>query len=227
MTDSSAERHEKAVREFNQHEHRKDGSKVVDSLWAGLTLMSDSLYVRVHSDVEKLVGKDSMLMPISEIKSETQARTEIELYQVAESAAAVQEHGYVGADDDWYPNWLLELRLDEWLRRAAEPDRLAGYLAQSADDRRLAFTDVLARVLPESREAPLVLFRLAPLSVRIVTSLAFGDHARALEARQSQKAILPAIGDCQQCNARMLDNGEKCDACGNPLWNFDWLTAID
>ena len=105
--------------------------------------------------------------------------------------------------------------------------RVESYLAKTADQRRLTFSDVMGRALPESRHAPLVLFRLMPLAVEIVTALGFGDSPQAAEVRQRQSAILPAIGDCERCRGKLLENGEQCPECGNPLWLFDWLTSID
>ena len=50
-------------------------------------------------------------------------------------------------------------------------------------------------------------------------------HERALEARKRQQSILPGIGDCGACRGNVLDNGERCAQCGNPIWKYDWLTA--
>ena len=66
-----------------------------------------------------------------------------------------------------------------------------------------------------------------PLAVEIVTALAFGDSAQATEVRQHQVVILPAISDCEQCRSKLLENGEQCPECGNPLWLFDWLRSVD
>ena len=52
-------------------------------------------------------------------------------------------------------------------------------------DRCLAFSDVLVKVIPESRKAPLVLFHLLPLAVRLVTAAALGDQATAAKLRTS------------------------------------------
>ena len=104
-------------------------------------------------------------------------------------------------------------------------ERIEAYRSAGRDQRRLAFTDVLANVLHESRKVPLVLFRLLPLSVEIATSLAFGDAQAASDARDRQLTTLPAIRDCSRCRGEVLDNGEQCPQCGNPLWKFDWLTA--
>ena len=221
----SVARHSKAVREFDRHLHRKDGATVAEGLASGLDLFRDSLYLRMHRDVEQMVGVDSMWMPVSEIRTERRAKCEIELYQVAESAAAVRT--YLDSEFDWYCRWLARLRLGPDSPDAKQLQRLEDYLAKTGDERRLAFTDVLAIALPDSRGAPLVLFRLMPFCVEIVTALAFGDHARAREARKSQAVHLPAIQYCQQCRGDVLESGEQCRGCGNPLWKYDWLIATD
>ena len=161
----------------------------------------------------------------SESEAERQAIEEIELYQAAESAMFAKNAGYVNRVGDWYLPWLVRLRLVERGWNEEFIGRSEVYLPKSSDQRRLAFMDALARVLPESREAPLVLFRLAPLSVQIATARAFGDRGEASKLRLEQTAILPAIADCRQCRAQVLECVEQCRACGNPLWKYQWLTA--
>jgi len=216
-----------AVEDFDRHEKRTDGARVVSSLVGGLIVLRESLYLRVHQDVERVLGKDSMLIPLSETKSQHRTRDAIETYQVAESAVAVGDFGYVSTKDDWYLSWLARLRLGERKADAETIQQLRRYVSKTPHDRRLAFMDVLARVLPESRRAPLILFRLVPWSVQIVTAVAFGDHATASDLRTRQVTDLPGIGDCRQCQGKVLDNGETCPACGNPLWRYEWLTAVD
>lgn len=225
--EESARRPAEAAADFNRHENRDDGMQVAGSLAAGLIILRDSLYERVHHDVEIVVGKDSMLMPLSEKKAEQLAKLEIDLYQISVSAATAREFGYISTDDDWFLRWLTGLRLGEAQADAAPTERLARYWSATPAERRLAFTNVLTRALPESRRAPLVLFRLVPLSVGIVTALAFADHQNASEIRSRQVALLPAISDCGLCRGRLLENGEQCPQCGNPLWKYRWLTAAD
>ena len=222
-----AKRHADAVEEFNRHDNSRDGARVGSSLVAALKVLRDSLYVRVHHDVQNILGADSMFIPVSERKTEALTKTEIELYQIAESAAAAAELGYVGADDDWYLQWLTRLRLGKAQVGQQLLDRLAQYSSKTSDQRRLAFTDVLSRVLPESRRAPLVLYRLLPLSVQIATAVAFDDESTASGIRAQQVEHLPAITDCQKCGGQIVQNGEQCPKCGNPLWKFEWLTATD
>jgi hypothetical protein len=213
--------------EFDRRTGRTDGLRVASGLTAGLTLLRRLLYLRLHEDVERIVGRDSMLMPVSEKKVEVATKIEIELYQIAESAAAARESGYLPAADDWFRDWLVRLRLGQSPVEPRVQERVADYLAKTPDARRLAFSTVLARTLAESRRAPLVLFHLFPLSVRIATALAFGDAQAASEARSEQVVLLPAIGDCRQCRGRVLEGGEQCPGCGNPLWKSECLTATD
>ena len=181
-----------AVEEFDRHEKRTDGVRVVSSLAGGLAVLREALYLRVHQDVERMIGRDSMLIPLSESKSRQRTKDEIETYQVAESTAAVRDFGYVGTNDDWYLAWLARLRLGERGAKAEMIKRLRRYVSKTPNDRRLAFLDLLARVLPESRRAPLVLFRLVPRSVQIVTAVALGDQATATVHRRHPIADLPA-----------------------------------
>jgi hypothetical protein len=215
-----------AIEEFNRQAKRTDGTRVVASLNDGMSLLRDTLLERIHGDVEQRLGVDSMLMPLSELKTRQQSHLETDLYQLAECALAVRAGGYVPAADAWFPGWLIRLRFDP-SRIETHAARVEEYLGLSADERRLKFTDVLAHVVPESRRAPLVLFRLFPLAVHIVTQVAWGDLPAAGSGRKQQWQILPAIGDCHQCRGRVLDNGQQCAECGNPLWKSPLLTATD
>ncbi len=217
----------KAVEQFDRHEKRRDGARVVGCLIGGLTVLRESLYLRVHQDVEQAMGVDSMLMPVSELRALQRTSEEIEAFQVAESAATVGQFGYVAEAETWYLPWLARLRGGQPGQEATMLPQIRAYFSASADQRRLDFADVLARVIPESRRAPLVLFRLVPLAVQIATALAFGDHATASRLREQQLALLPAIADCQQCRGQVLESDESCRACGNPLWKYDWLVSLD
>lgn len=216
-----------AARQFDEHLRRKDGATVVHGLAYGLMLLRESLFLRVHQDVEHALGHDSMLMPTSEKKTRDRAVEQIETFQAVECAAAAAAYGYVPAQDDWFLRWLLRLRLRNEAADGAGADLVRRYGAGGGDDRRLLFTDVLSRVVPEARHAPLVLFRLFPLAVHVTVALAFGDHGRASELRRQQLALLPAIADCGECRGALLELGEHCPACGNPLWKYRWLTAVD
>lgn len=222
-----AERRLRCTGELNERLKRSDGEQVVNGLVHGLNVVRDSLFVRVHDDVEQTIGTDSMLLSSSMFKQEVETRLEIDLYQIAESDLHATARGYCGTGEPWYRKWITTLRMDQPFERSRVEQRLAGYASKSADDRRLAFTDVLERTFPEARRAPLVIYRLVPLAVWIATSLAFGDHAEAKQLRKNQVALLPPITDCQECRGELLENGEQCRNCGNPLWKYKWLMATD
>jgi hypothetical protein len=223
---SSMDRLAEAAEQFNRSEGRKDGAAIAERLANGLTILRESLYLRVHEDVERQIGVDSMLSPVSELKTEHQVITEVETCQAVESTIAARDAGYVKRAEEWYLPWLLWFRLGDRGRTPEVVERGKLYLSKSADDRRLAFWDALSHILPESRRAPAVLFQLIPLSVRLLTASAFGDHGNAAAVRKQQMAILPAIGDCRECRGKVLECAEQCRACGNPLWKYEWLTAI-
>ncbi len=216
-----------AAKDFNDRAKRADGARVANGLDAGLTVLRDSLFTRVHYDLDKMLGTDSLLMPVSVKKTETASKMETEWYLIAESKAAACTLGCLGPDNDWYLAWLARLRLGESELGGKALERVNDYLSKTPDQRRLAFSNVLAKTLPESRRAPLVLFHLFPLSIHIVTALAFGDHTGASKLRSRQIGYLPAISDCRACHGKVLENGEQCRACGNPLWKSEWLTATD
>ncbi len=224
-TDDRIRRRSEAAELFNQHETWGDGAGVANSLADGLTILRDAFFSRVQVDVEAVYGQDSMLTPLEPAKVEAKAKTEIEIYLIAESAAIARQHEYVKADSDWYVEWLSKLRLGDGYNASGVAQRLAFYLSKSPDDRRRSFSSMLERTVPEARRAPLIMYRLLPLAVSIMTSVAFGDHLRAEQARKRQVTWLPHIADCAQCHGRLLDNSEKCPQCGNPFWKFDWLTA--
>lgn len=214
-----------AAREFNSYTRRDDGDRVAGSLNGGLRLLQDLLYARLYEDVERIVGKDSMLMPVCELKARRATITEIATYEVAESTAAAESLGCIGHGDGWYASWLASLRLGELQADAHVVQRLDDYLSKTPHQRQLAFTDVLVKVIPDSRRAPLVLFELFPLSVQIATAMALTNHPAAFALRHQQLMHQPAIGDCHTCRGQVLENGEQCQACGNPLWKHEWLVA--
>jgi len=227
-TEESVQQRQQAIEEFNQHQRRGDGARVAGSLAGGLTLLRDLLYVRLHDDVERRIGMDSMLSPVSVEKTARTTKAEIDIFQIAVSAITVRQQTYTsGGGDDWYLGWLTRFRLGRLSEDPRVAKRLSLYLAATPDRRRLMFTNVMSSVLAESRRAPLVLFRLFPHAVQVVTALAFEDHVLCEAAREQQLHLLPAIRDCHRCRGKLLDNGEECRLCGNPLWKFEWLTAAD
>jgi hypothetical protein len=215
------------AKEFEQQTGRRDGQQAVADLRSGLALLGNLLWLRLHEDVEKAFGADSMLVPVSESRCHAQTKFEIALYEIAESAAAVRRLGYWLAKGEGYVPWLAKLVLEDSPLSETHRQLIEAYMSKPAQARRLAFTDVLAKVLPESRRAPLVLFQVFPLAVQIATALAFGDHLAADKLRASQVDHLPVIPGCPQCRGRVLENGEACSRCANPLWTTEWLTSVE
>jgi hypothetical protein len=220
-----AKRRAEAAAEFDRHEKRSDGTRLTNSLGDGLSLLRDAFFNRVHGDVEKAFGFDSMLLPVAVLKSEANTNTEIEVYQIVEAAFDARENHYLAGEGNWFMSWIARLRLADMAEAPPVAQRLAFYAERSADDRRRAFVSRLQQVLPEAGHAPLVMFRLIPLAISIAVALAFGDHPRAEETRKRQITWLPSIADCHSCHGSLLENGEKCQHCGNPFWKYDWLTA--
>lgn len=223
--DERIRRRAEAAGEFNRQLNRADGDQVVNSLADGLSTLRDALFTRVHTDVERTVGMDSMLSPAALNKSLASGRTEIELYQIAESTLTVGSNGYVDVHIGWYRDWLAKLRLGEQWQLMVVAHRLDHYSSKSPDERRRAFSLILERSLPGARHAPLIVYRLFPLAVAATTSIAFGDHQAAEADRKRQMGVLPGIADCPKCHGRVLANEEKCPQCGNPFWTYEWLTA--
>lgn len=221
-----AVRRAEAARHWDEHESQGDGTALVNSLSDGLTTVRSLLFARIHDDVQAKFGADSMLMPVSPLKSEQAAQLEIELFALAEAAAHAKARSYI-SDLQWFVAWLADLRLGEHREVPLSRKRIERYLGTDNDRRRLAFSNYLERSYAEARRAPLILYRLFPLSVRIATSLAFGDPLTANELRNQQMSWLPAIQDCHECHGAPLENGEKCRVCGNPVWTYRWLTSAD
>jgi hypothetical protein len=220
-----AQRRAAAAAQLDERAARGDGTRVVNSLADGLNVVRDLFFTRVHAEVANRYGTDSMLSPVSAMKSEATTKSEIDVYQVVESAATVGGFGYVDAPDEWRREWLARLRLGEAAATLAVVQRIDYYASRPPDERRRAFSLVLERALPEARRAPLIVYRLLPLAVSIATCLAFDDARRAQEVRKQQVALLPGIADCRECHGNLFDNGEKCPQCGNPFWKYEWLTA--
>ena len=168
-----------------------------------------------------------MVAPVSKVDEEAQtlaARVEIEVYSIIVIDEEVRQGRYLARPDNWFLDWLFQLRLTDEQRTQFE-ERVEFYRSPSAEDRRLKFLSVLQRTIPESTRTPLVLFRLFPRAVRIAAAVAFGDPLRAQELRAEQCSFLPAVGDCVECHGRVLENDEICRACGNPVWEFAWLQS--
>ncbi len=225
MKDKVPDKHREAVEQFNRQAGRNDGDRVAESLEQGLNLVRNLFYERMHFDVEKNIGTDSMIIPLSEMKTSLQCKSAIDVYQIVESAWAVRQFGFLRSGDDWYLPWLEGQRLAATLADETTARQIQRYRLQTPDQRRRELMDILLDMLPESGRAPLVLFSLVPLSVQLVTALAFGDRSRGEAVRKQQQDVLPALADCRDCHGAVLVNGKLCNTCGNPLWKFEWLTS--
>lgn len=217
------QRRTKAAGEFDAHEDRNDGTHLVSSLSHGLSLVRDEAYTRFDQDVSEHFGADSMQIPVSIKETEAKARTEIELFLDSVVVKRAVSRGYVG-DQSWFADWLLGFRLGDLAHKPGVTSRMAKYLAYDDENRRLAFSALIAKTLPSANRAPLVLYQLLPHAADIVVATAFRDSLAAAEARNKQISQLPSIAECHECHGRPLDNGERCKVCGSPVWSYAWLT---
>jgi hypothetical protein len=226
MTTAARDERRRAASEaFNVHESRGDGDGVVARLDDGFRLIADLVFARIHGDVEQRLGVDSFYDPLSIAAAESKTTAEVRLYLACEAALFAEERNYVRSGEQWCETWLSRLLVDERDLKAPADQRLAGYREKSPDDRRRAFSLVLERTFPEAIQAPLVIYRLLPLAARLQTALAFerADHAQA--QRDRQLVLLPSILDCSKCKGAVLPSGERCPACGNPMWKYELLTS--
>ena len=222
----SIDRLDEAAGNFNRRGNRGTGPASAASLANGLTILRETLYLRIHEDVQEQVGIDSMLSPVSEIKAQQRSIAEIEVYQAVESAISVQQAAYVKSGEDWYLPWLMWLRLGEAGRNAQAAERSKLYLSKSSDDRRLAFVRRWLAVCPNREGALGPVPSAAAWGANCHSRPGCGDRGAAARLRKEQAAILPAIADCRQCRGEVLECAEQCRACGDPLWKYRWLTAI-
>ncbi|MHB8898819.1 MAG: hypothetical protein ACYC6Y_08750 [Thermoguttaceae bacterium] len=216
----------KAAAAFNEREGRTDGAVIAERLTRNLTCLRESLLRRILAP-EKQLPLDSMFLPVSQLRAQQHASEELEAFMIAESACAARTLNLLKGDQAWYVSWLSAMRLDSWNPLGNVPQRIAAYLAESGDQRRLQFSNLLVEVIPQARLAPLVLFRILPTTVHVATALAFGNANGAERFRAEQIKILPSITYCQQCHGAILEEGKECAGCGNPLWNRQWLCEID
>jgi hypothetical protein len=225
ITPEKQHRRNTAASRLAQQTQRSDGAAIVDNLDAGLDLLRDLCYVRIHRDVEHVFGVDSLIEPVSAIKAELETKRQIDIYLAAEAIAFTRLTKYLAADPEWVENWLGGLRLDAHAEHPGVMDQLQAYLGEAAPDRRLTFSTTLERTHAEARKAPLVLYQLLPAAVAIAVAAAFGDAAHTDLARSEQRLILPSLSDCHSCHGAVLPAGTSCSECGNPLWKFAWLTG--
>ena len=227
MSDRVPPRIELAARGFNEYWNRTDGEQVAGSLSSGLDLLCEQLYVRVHEDVERVYGMDSMLVPISALKTEQVTKLETEIFQVAICNIATSEFGYLPREDKHLLSWFARFRLEADADKPNVRERIDYYLGKNQHERGLAFLDVLSRTTREARQAPAVMFRLYPRAIQIVVASAFNDSQRARLIRDEQVAILPDIEGCDKCRGRLLANGSQCIKCGNPVWTYAQMNLAE
>lgn len=225
-TKQQTERYGNAIAELEDHCPDLNSRQVVQSLTGGLTYLRNLFMVRARDDVTRKYGTDSMVgISLAELEKQAQvAKTEIEAYSCIVVADEATQSGYVDDTDEWFLEWMFRLRLGEGYESVFDK-RVDFYRSKTIEDRRLKFVKLLQRAIPESARAPLVLFRLFPRSVRILTAVAFGDPLRAQDLRAEQTRFLPDISYCHECHGRVFDNGDHCACCGNPVWNYAFLLA--
>jgi hypothetical protein len=225
ITPEKQNRRNTAAGRFEQQTRRPGGAAVVEDLDAGLDLLRDLCYTRIHRDVEHVFGVDSLIEPVSAIKAELETKRQIDIYLTAEAIAFLRLANYLAAQPEWVATWLSGLRLDAYAEYPGVIDQLQAYLGHAAPERRLDFSTTLERTHAEARRAPLVLYQLLPAAVAIAAAAAFGDAAHCELARSEQRLILPSLSDCRACHGAVLPPGQSCGECGNPLWKFAWLVA--
>jgi hypothetical protein len=219
------QRRQAATADFDAHENRRDGEAVVARMDDSCVLLADLVFTRIHGDVEKHIGIDSFYNPASASKGESRAKAEIHAFFACEAALFAEERAYVRSGEDWCQSWCAALLVGDDALGMPTAQRLAAYRDKSPDDRRRGFSLFLERAFPEATRAPLVIYRLLPLAIRLATAQAFeqADHAQA--QRDRQLVLLPSIIDCTKCNGAVLPCGTSCDGCGNPFWKYELLTA--
>jgi hypothetical protein len=218
-----------AASEWDLHLGKPNSWNTVESLWAGLSTLRKLFLTRLHHDVESHFGADPIHPPLTHNEAYREihhASDEIDIYSLTVVLGEVSQGGYVQSEPTWLRDWLIRLRWGDAAPTIVD-GRMQVYDQYDKAGRRHLFASLLERALPEATRAPLVIYRLYPLSVRIVTALAFEDRLRAHEIRNEQTALLSAIADCHVCHGRPLDNGEVCRECGNPLWKINWLCVSD
>ena len=225
-TEERSRRRAGAIQALSELSRRADAPQIVERLDDGLTLLRNQLYTRLHADVERNFGTDSMLMPLSQALTEHKAKGEIEAFLVAE---VLDELSFAGtlSQSEQNRHWLQELRFTGRQDRTALETRAESYLGLQSRERQMEFSDRLEESLREARLAPLVLYQLFPLSVRAITALAFGDHLRGGEIRNRQASLLPCISYCRNCHGRLMEVDEMCRECGNPVWTIRWMSQPD
>jgi hypothetical protein len=229
MATGIRQRRQQAQEEFQQHVGESQSADTVRCLLVGLNSLRKLLLRRLHNDVEAYYGVDPFLAPSNEREAQSEMRHaagELEVYSQIVVLAEVARGGYVRDQLSWFRDWLIRLRWGN-TPQPAVTQRMQLYEPKDDNHRRHMFASLIEQALPEATKAPLVIYRLYPRSIRIVTAVAFGDMLRAKEIRQEQIQMLPAIGDCHECHGFVLNNGEVCRRCGNPLWKINWMRITE
>lgn len=223
--DQILQRKNEAAEEFNRHTTTELGEQFVHSISSGLCNLKNLGVCRLFHDTQELFEADSMMIPTSPIEIEDRIALELELYFIAETVCYMRDE--TGYDcDDWFLPWLGKLRIGSAFNSEAQ-SLTERYLQKPAESRRLKFVGRLDRFHPAASRIPLVLFRLLPLAVHGVVTIALGDMWSASEIRNEQVKLLPDIVECTECHGRPLDNGDLCECCHNPIWKYNYLTSTD
>ena len=180
-----------AAEEFQPARAPRRRRQVVESLGSGLTVLRDALLARVHDDVPAAArhGLDALRRCRRRRRSGRRGWRS-SFTRSCHRRSTVQQRRYVASAGRVVPAMAGPAAA------GPGPTPTAGwrsgwplYRAKTPDQRRLAFSNVLATVVPESRRAPLVLFRLLRPAVQIVTALAFGRHLDADGWRKQQIGV--------------------------------------
>ncbi len=132
-----------AAAELAGHGHCHDAGQVVAGLADGLSLLRELFFERMHGDVERIIGYDSMLLGASAVRSEADTHIEIEIYEVVEAAAEAAA-GQFTSDDEWFCHWLARLRLGMAADKPAIAQRFSFYVGKPPDVRRRTFLGTAA-----------------------------------------------------------------------------------
>src|SRR5262245_16003737 len=118
---------------------------VADRLQAGLRQLREQLAGRLHVDVERQFGVDSMVAPLSlshEVSQLQRAADATDAYSAVVAADEIANRGYVDKPLGWLVDWLIDLRFGD--RAASARHELAEpYCALADKARRLRFIAVL------------------------------------------------------------------------------------
>ena len=165
-----------AGQQFDIRQRREDGAFIANALANSFSLLRNALFERIHDDVEREFGMDSMLAPLSETKTELRTKTEIELYQIAVSTNEVAQRKYLrglahgldpvvhvgreevsegvvaAIDDALIIHELIKVRL----HRPADKKALAAQLAHSAGAHLCGIVGHMVILYRENPEEPKV-----------------------------------------------------------------------